>query len=376
MILPLRNAVTCALTTALILSSTSLLRADLDKTVRSSNEADKSRKEIETYVNGLVAKLVAKDPNSRQFRDELATQAKDTQTFSPSPSFKLIYAGAVSQAIAPLLKDEDPVVRVNAAMVVAKVAADTKAGTTLAPVAEQLINDQSIAVRVWGIKAAGALLQNLFSVQMNLQNEKISAAIAASVAKAPNSGPILQEAYKALDLTGLIPPMSPAGLCRATDRTNEILAGRVQQYLAGTPIEPQTDRVAITFLSKGEAVNAAKAAGAQGADRILKVMQNMLDITSASAERANTLSGAEKTKMLKVTEAAAGAIFVLSNANPAVDAATKDLRSASGKPVANPAAGINNILTALKALPDYKNLKNPPTIGGAGAATTQSTAAK
>ncbi|MBC7785254.1 MAG: hypothetical protein H7144_15570 [Burkholderiales bacterium] len=352
MMMPLRIVVTSAVASAFLCLSTPAARADLPKDVREAKSHDTTKSSIDAYVAKLVTQIAANDAKSGVAREELASQSDVKGPIAPTASFNLTYISSVSTGIQPLLKHQEAAVRLNGAIVVHRLAVATQQAT-LQPLVEQVMNDTAPAVQLWGVKAAGVLLPSLFSNATTLGSEKLSAGIVACVKKNPRLGAVVQEAYKAFDLTAVTPALGAPALVKATDRMNEVLAFRVQQYAAGMPADPQSERAPPLYLIKGVVTKA------NTPKQTNETMQNLSDLLAVSAQRTVALQGADRARMQNVVSGAAGSIRVLVPTTKDVTAIFNNLANVQAGAVMPAMAAVVN---EIKKVSTYSALRDPPTV--------------
>ena len=170
--------------------------------------------------------------------------------------FLATYASEIADAIAPVATNNDPRVRLNAAIVVARVA-EASGSTDLTDPIKTLLQDSSPGVVIWAVKASASVLPFVQNDQLLRQRAQLDQAVVAAVKANPDSGPIAQEAYNALilklDNRGFMqnPPQGYVGrvLPGALESVHEMLAFRLDLYGAGvTPPEPAVEQQPVNFL--------------------------------------------------------------------------------------------------------------------------------
>jgi hypothetical protein len=196
--------------------------------------------EIKTFVAAQVANLKNdKDVKAQELaRNALIREASATA----SQAFLEAYAAALNQEIQPLAKSPLPRTRLQAAVTLARVANVAKSGQ-LADAISPFVTDESIAVSIWGMRAAGPTLAPLAKAG---KQSKLPAAIVESVKLHPTSGDLIDEAYRALSLGNQVNPASAAVVGAEMLRLFQF---RVDLYVKTTPPRPEADRSAVNFLS-------------------------------------------------------------------------------------------------------------------------------
>ncbi|MDB5328571.1 MAG: hypothetical protein JWM57_4140 [Phycisphaerales bacterium] len=335
--------------------------ADLPTAVRTAASSDADKPNIETYVKNQIAKI-SSGTGAGVARDELARQPEPTTTVIPSASFQSAYAQAVITDITPLLADSDVNKRLNAAIVIYRVANASKANQ-FAPLAQKLMDDASPAVAIWGVKAAGSLLPSILSVKFNRDKQTLTKAIVASAKKHTEAGPLVQDAYNALFLPDQTPPLPKDAYGPAIDAMNELMAARLDQYAKGLPASPQADRIPPIFFVRGGVTSAMTPA------QQMTTLQHMLDLLSLAAQRTATLGGDQRDQTIQLVKSIAGAMRVTLDASKQGVAAVKfEPLSKLRDPIQTPAVvkQVAEALNATSAVPAFKALKDAPQIEGGG----------
>lgn len=193
---------------------------------------------INNTVLGNFKKLMDGDAAARQAaRNALIDDAQGA-----GPAFATKYAEAVNVAAIPVINSAKPLpVRLNAAIVVARVAEATKS-PRLEPVMLVLLDDkQPYTLKLWGMKAAAPLLPEM--VRQN-SVQKTLARVVPVVQKHTTSS-IAAEAYEALKQphTAVI------------DQLLKVLELRVAVYTKGLAEDPTLEGPQFVYLAKGEIWN-------------------------------------------------------------------------------------------------------------------------
>lgn len=339
------------------LVATTTLAADLPADVRTAGDASPFRGPIDKFNAEQVERLRQHNEDSRSARDELSRQAESTPGLQVSASFQLVYTESVIAAVSPLLNNKQSVEdRLNAAIIIARNASATKS-LNMQPAVVTLLADESPAVALWGVKAAGSLLPTVLQGGLAAAREQLTSGIVNAVKNHPTSGPIVQDAYRALDLSGVTPALPAAGLNKATDAMNAILAERVNQYVVAVPTDVQVDRDPANYLWRSPVLAAAQA---KQREESVQNLVNLLAVAGARAQQAKV--AAERDNLQRVAEAAAGALQnIMTNMNnPAAAAAFRPFlrmgQLAPGQFQQNLQAAIG----AARQIKDFAKLQDPP----------------
>lgn len=171
-----------------------LLAQSINPQVKQSPSIDQaSRQAIELAISQNIQKLSDQNPSvQRAGREGLINELR-LPGGEPSAAFMAAYAEALGNAVMKLPKDTPVLTLLNAAIAVQRVAEITKS-TRLEPVIVWLLSpEQPEAVKLWGMKAARAIMPALAKIP----NNKLLGQIVPTVQAHP-SGAMTAEAYEAL----------------------------------------------------------------------------------------------------------------------------------------------------------------------------------
>ncbi len=333
--------------------------ADLPAEVRQSTNADAQRPAIDAYVKGQVEIIRGTDAKAASSaREELCRQAESNPQggVQVSASFQIAYASSVVDAIQPMMKSPDVRERLIAGVIVYRIANASKL-LNMQQAVQSLLADESPAVALWGIKSAGALMPSVLNGGFAASNEKLTTGIVQAVKKHPTSGPIAQDAYKALDVTRIQPALPQAGITKAVTAINDMLAFRVQLYVKDLPPALQADRDATLILSTVIDVKDPAAS-----------VQNLIDLLGVTTQRYVAAGGAERDALQKIVENAAGALIVIfqkTKHDELVPLYKPFQRPGQLSAVTIPTT-LSTAVVATQKLPAYKAIKVPPLVQAAG----------
>lgn len=186
---------------------------------------------VRDYVRAGVAKLSNTDRQVvAEGRRELLRGIEQPGVV-PSPAFVDLYATTVAQEIASLVDSKDVFTRLNAAIVIEKAASLDKS-LKLADLIGKLVADESEAVALWGVRAAGPVLPAAIDA-----NKPLAAAVVATAKKFPDQPVITAEAYNALTATPPdAPNMKPATVSKLVEAICDLVAFRLERFAAGEPV--------------------------------------------------------------------------------------------------------------------------------------------
>lgn len=333
--------------------------------------------QIEQFVTAQVANLSSGADAAAQSaaRDALVAAAAGV------PAFADAYAKAVNDAVTPLAKDEDWRVRLNAAIVAAKVADKTNS-PRLRGAALAFLGDKEDSVALWGVKTARAVVPATFAAQGAAASPDVIRAVTETALKR-KSGPITAEAYQTLAPkiatdTKNVEPLVKA----AVPELLRLMAARNQMYMTGTPDEPTAENTALLFLSYEPVWNAMPDQQKQAAKQA--AMQRVSDLVGLAGQRAATASRTEMERLVPLLQQAGKALQVIAarqgDAGKALEIAAANLAKVNlSTPGAQAASAAAAVYPAVKALPQFADLTPPPTVSPvapapetAGPATTKS----
>lgn len=348
-----------ALVPALILLTSGAAFGQLTDVVKKAANADNAA--IARHVDAAVKNLAVDDPDKQaRGRDDLIKGVElDEPGGQLSPVYLDAYAGAVAKALAPLTTHEDMRVRLNAAIANARIA-ERAGNTRLSDVTVRFINDKTLAVSLWGVKAARSMLPAALSAGGS--NNPLLAAILQAVQRY-GYGPIVSEVYDALSLNIISanPKPSPAVVKGAVPEILRVFRARVDSYGGGVPPDPAIDNIASEFLSFGpvwqQMPNPQK----------IEAVQAMIDLLSYVAQHSQFIEGEDRQTLIPVFKRTGAALQVIGDAskNPPVSVAARQVSQVTtatdGSEVVQRAATLSAALQ--KAFPGVKaspQLPAPP----------------
>ncbi|HRK31652.1 MAG TPA: hypothetical protein PLD59_11285 [Tepidisphaeraceae bacterium] len=338
--------------------------ADLPLSVVTSPDADKgaNREAIKKHVAEQVEKLVSEDPAVRTSgRDGLVSRVTQTA----HPVFVDFYCSEINIQIRPALADAKLESRLNAAIVLARLAPADRAAK-LSESVITVLGDKQEPVKLWGMKAAAQLLPSSITVQ-SLNNPLL--AKVSEVAQSAAGSTLIVEAYDGLTLTthsseviALRDRYSNADWERlikvVMPEFRKLWATRLDQYIEGKVIEPMAEQIPTNFVSP------LRSWTAMGKDQQVVVMQMLLNQLSLAGELAGDALEA-KPAYIRVIQRTAGAIQVI--AQHENNRALGDVASAIGKlPDTAAAATIEGAIApmqkAIIAVPKFASIKPAPKV--------------
>lgn len=220
--------------TAQSIASTALIDDFVRAHVASMNSGDR-----EKVVAGRQALLLPGTPNAK------------------SAAFLAAYSKSINAQLMAVASGKDAHARLNAAIVVGKVA--EMGGTPdLSPIIIKLASDDAAPIAAYGIRAAGPIVPQVLSSPTLATSDKIVPTIEAAMKKHAASESVVIESYNALTSVlsnrDLSKNLTTAQVNAATPLVVEslvrMLSARVPQYGTDSLVEPQADLIAIVFLTR------------------------------------------------------------------------------------------------------------------------------
>ncbi len=334
--------------------------------------------QIAGYVNEQVTQLTSEDPAASAAAREALIDAASPGRVNPTAAFLSAFAGALNTGIAPALKHESDLVRLNAAIVVARVAERTE-GAALKGSTIALLNDESPFVVLWGLKAARAVIPALLRNEAARVDDILAAVVKAAGAHGSGAigSPIAVEAYEALMLDIFEPTRtkpSDRALRMVIPVMQQLLQQRAGMYVKTLPPEPMAENRATLFL-----VN-SRVWGLHDAKQKLASVQVMSNLVGLGAQHFNDATPAQRGDLAPMISNVAAAIAVVPEAapiQPQLTPATKVVASTAPEEVTRLVAAI---VPALKTVNLFAAIQPPPAIapategGNGGGVTRPSTA--
>lgn len=323
--------------------------------------------QIAAYIKGQVEKLTSDDPAAaaaaREALIDAATGAK--------PSFLSAFADQLDAAIAPALKHESDLVRLNAAIAVARVAepADSAA---LQDATITLLNDKSPFVVLWGLKAAGGVLPAVLRNPAIKPDPLLNAIVKAAAAHGTGAigAPIAVEAYEALTLN-LFDRASarpaPAALRAVIPVVQQLLQQRAQMYAKSIPPEPLAESRATLFLVDS---GVWKEHDAKQKLASVQVMSDIIALAAAQQAQATPVQAESLREMIGLVSKAIAVVPESKPAANALEPATKVNARSSPEQVTE---AVNAVVPALKKTPAFGEINAPPTVASDGGSVAPST---
>jgi len=337
--------------------------ANLPDNVRQAISVQPVIPTIQQYIAKTVTSLAGSDPVAQsKAREDLAGEVMTAPGQSPpTAQFLKAYATELNRALLPLVKHEDPRVRLNVAIVAERVAryADNDA---LLPTVAALLNDANAGTRMWALKAAKFLLPAALSAPAGAGDSFIASIV--KVGQESESGAVVQSVYEALaiDKGKLTDAAWSNVLAAAFPAIHKVLRARIAQYSEGIPNEPLADTKGTTFLTE------LNVWPAQTPAQRLETIQLISDLAAVAAQRSEGATNDQRQDIIWLLRRGGKAMQVVGDQskNAQLSAAgaglAKILTTATPDDILRAA---KEVYPALKSMPGFSELKPPPSVGSA-----------
>lgn len=343
-----------ALVPALILLCSGATFGQLTDTAKRAPNADNAA--IQRHIDAAIKNLTSEDPDKQsRGREDLVNGvviASDANA-QPSPVFLDAYTTALVKALTPLTNHEDMRVRLNAAIVAARVA-ERAGNDRLADVAVRFMNDKNGAVALWGVKAARAMLPA--ALAKGGENNALVKAL-VQVVERVISGAAITEVYDAVSLNIIQVQQPPAVIKGAVPVMLRVFRTRVDTYGAMPPPDAVIDNVASEFLSFSRVWQQ------MNPQQRTEAVQAMADLLNYAAQHAQLLEGADRIDLITIFKRTGAALQVIGDANkmPAVSNAAREVqRISTGMDGTEIIQRVTTLTDAL--MQAFPGLKKPPQI--------------
>ena len=268
----------------MILSTLAITRpawAAIPSDIKYSTDTQKTRAAIDTSIKAEIEDLTGEDMAKRNHaRDTLAGEVNAPESKPFSPQFVDAYAQALDQALLPLTDSQDVRVRLNVAIIVARVGEKVDSAR-LENITEKLLQDKSPAVLIWALKAARVELPAVLQVAPPANQQKFIAAI-KSHADDPQLLPLVYDALSLRYQDGkLNMPNRDKMVATVVPEMLSLLQDRVKMYEKTVPPDPTAVVPAVLFLS-----NPTNWKALNGNPTLqVQIVQTLSDLIGVAAQR-------------------------------------------------------------------------------------------
>ncbi len=336
---------------------------------------------IAADVKQSVAALVS-GTGSAAARDELVRNAS-MRTDGPgvstaTPAYLDAYAEALNKELLPLAQNSNLSVRLNAAIVAARVA-QVANNARLSESIVGFVNDKSDPVVLWGIRGSLRVLPSLLKLPAGAKHALLQAIVDA-MKKHPEgvaTGWIANDAYTALTLDFNVnrKALTPAMIAGTIDAMQNLLAVRLDRYKIEVPPNTAADRIGTNYLTDGT-VWATQ--NAQQQTRTVQLASDLLSLAAQQLEaQAKTNNTADVGELADTINRTAKAMSVAASAanQPGIVSALQPATLIQRlTPPAQIIESVRGVYAAIKASPKFNGITEPPRIQGTKAAPTPTTA--
>jgi hypothetical protein len=258
--------------------------AIIDSNIKNGTKNDTG--EVAGFIKGQIEALGGDSADKRgKAREALVSEVNPVSANQKfNPAFLDTYAQEINKQLAPLVTNEDVRIRLNAAIVVARVAEKVE-NARLIPIIETLLNDKTDAVLIWGVRASGYVLPPLLEAGVPQQQQKLIGEI-KGCAKNPT---LIALVYEALTLNYPTLKAAPANLPKSVQLVvpaiMELMQARAEALRTGTdPKEPAADVAPILFLVDGRIWKVC-APDKQLASQQLQIVQVIVNLLTYAGHR-------------------------------------------------------------------------------------------
>lgn len=258
----------------------------LPASVRQTANPAAVRPQIQQFINERMTALTGADPEAqKQARQALILPVQTVGTVTPTAEFLRAYVDVLGTALEPAVKNPDPRIRLNLAVSAARVVEQANsASPAMVRAVVAMLNDDSEAVALWGMKAAKHLVPGVLSGGAVAKNNPLIPAIVATGKKYSNSGAMTFSAYEALRIDNALKDMTPAVKSSAIHDVvaamHEIMEKRLNEFVDGIPDGAPSESWPILFLTTTEDVWKKQAPEQQ-----IKTVQLISDLIGLASQR-------------------------------------------------------------------------------------------
>lgn len=321
--------------------------------------------QIAAAIDAQVKNLMSADPAAAARAREELIDAANPGRVNPTAAFLNAYAGALNTGIATALKHESDLVRLNAAIIVARVAERTdNSAAALQGATITLLNDPSPFVVLWGLKAARAVIPAMLRNPAINPGAMFTALVKAAGAHASGvmGSPIAIEAYEALTLDIFDPGRKPtdAELLKVIPIMQQLLQQRVQMYIKTLPPEPLAENRATLFL-----VN-SRVWAQHDAKQKLASVQIMSNLANLGAQHYAAAAPELRVELAPMIANVAAAIAVVPESAPIQAQLGPAVKINAGTDPQEVMQAVSAIVPALKTVKAFAAIQPPPSIAPTG----------
>jgi hypothetical protein len=328
--------------------------AVLGDNIRTASNVQPFANQIQGYVKERIGQLGGDDPVLQsQARQDLVSEVIATPGgAAPSAAFLTYYATLLNTELAPLAQSKNTRVRLNAAIVAAKVAEGAR-NAALLPVTQTLLKDPSDAVVLWALRAAKQVLPHALAPGAQGGDQLVATIVQIGQAR-PR---VVTDVYDSLAIS-----QAAAGRVQAAvvPAVHTVMRSRLNQYTNSIPQEPIAEARGANFLTGRQDY------ASQTPAQKVETVQLVSDLLGVIAQRSTNASSDQRRELVHAVRGLAGAMYVVGQwENHTVLQATA--QPAARLPLNASATEIQTavqpIYGALRGIARFKEVKPPPQVG-------------
>ena len=322
---------------------------------------------MQNFVTGHLGVIVGGSPAEQaKARDLLITAMPHKSAPNIAVAYVDMYAKILDDSLVNLLKSNPPLrVKLLVGVVAAKAAERAEdASTPLSDTAEELLQDQSEAILLWGMKTTKYVLPGKLNGAAAMYKSLLERIVPVGSA---HPGPVLEEAYQALTLETLnlrgnskllSDPSVVSRVKVVIPHVQALLNKRIADWAAGAPKYPLAEKDATGFLT------IPGVWPLQNPVQQKQTMMSIYDLLLKSSNAFMNAQGKDREELKDLIVLVSGAMSTIGDLvkDPVLQGASKDLRKitpgASNQMVQGWLAALTN------AYNDTPLIKNASTAGG------------
>lgn len=349
----------------------SALGAILPAEVRTTTNSQAYREAIRNFIDQQVGMLVGADAAAQSAaRQTLVAEVQggSAEQTRPSPVFLDVYSELLCNSLKPHVQNPDPRIRLNVAIVAAKVA-EQAGNARLEPVILDLLKDPSEAVTLWAVKGCKYLFPTILSNPTVQQDDPLLPAFLQAVQRNLQSGAIVQSAYEALradQVSGLSTANWEQAASAMVEAMHTLLEIRLADFRKQVPPLSTAEPTATTCLVD------ARVWRIQTPAQRLRTVQIAADLMSLASQHWSAVDAVRRADLAELISKSAGGIWVVGNmmGSTKVKQAVEGIRLNPTTPAVQVSARVQTIREAIRTMPGFADLKPPPTVEVSSPATS------
>jgi hypothetical protein len=352
---------------ALVIAAGSIARGEIPVTVKTADDVTQSASAIAQTIKANVDRLKGGEPAAREalVSDALINNQIKEGTSTASPAFLDAYADALNRELLPLAQEKNVAVRLNAAIVAARVA-QLANNARLADAITAFAKDKSEPVALWGIRGARWVIPALLRGPFANPKHALIATVVDAVKSHPEgqgSGWLAMDAYDALTMDvfdqARRKKLTPQMLAASVEPLQNLLAVRLDQYKVGVPASASAERSGTRYLTDA-AVWQLETPAQQ--TRTVQLLSDLMSLAAQQAQQANP--GDLSELAVTISFAAKGLSVAAEGAQQPgiVDALKAATAIAKGTSPQQIQAAVQAVYPAIKASSKFSAVTPPPAV--------------